>query len=210
MSELSGSYIDVSDISKLDPLFVFALDSEAAEEFEEFNKLIVGIGKVNAAFHLTKAIQKKRPGLIINLGSAGSNKFKRGDIVCCTRFIQRDMDVTGLGFKMYETPFSNQETILEYGFRVDGLFEGICGTGDNFEMNHTSPDYDILDMEAYSLALIAMKEQIPFMCLKYISDGADGKAAEDWTMQVKYAAAAFKKIIGGLNSNSAIADRVKT
>jgi len=197
MCELSGYYIDVSDISKLNPLFVFALTSEAAEEFEEFNKLIVGIGKVNAAFHLTKAIQEKRPGLIINLGSAGSNKFKRGDVVCCIRFIQRDMDVTGLGYRKYETPFSDQEPILEYGFKLDGLLEGICGTGDNFEMNHISPDYDILDMEAYSLALIAMKEQIPFLCLKYISDGADGKAAEDWTVQVNHAAAAFKKIICG-------------
>lgn len=199
MSELSGCCINVSDISKLNPLFVFALTSEAAEEFEEFNKLIVGIGKINAAFHLTKAIQEKRPGLIVNLGSAGSNKFKRGDVVCCTRFIQRDMDVTGLGYRKYETPFSDQEPILEYGFRLDGLYEGICGTGDNFEMSHTSPDYDILDMEAYSLALIAMKEQIPFLCLKYISDGADGKAAEDWTVQVNHAAAAFKKIICGSN-----------
>jgi adenosylhomocysteine nucleosidase len=40
-----------------------------------------------------------------------------------------------------------------------------------------------------------MKEQIPFLCLKYISDGADGMAAEDWNVQVHNAAVAFKRIL---------------
>ena len=52
-------------------------------------------------------------------------------------------------------------------------------------------------MEAYAFAYVAMKEQIPFLCLKYISDGADGAAAEDWMVQVHHAAAAFKKILFG-------------
>jgi len=50
-----------------------------------------------------------------------------------------------------------------------------------------------------------MKEQIPFLCLKYIPDGADGKAAGDWTVQVNHVAAAFKKIICDFNQHSAIA-----
>ncbi|QJB36610.1 nucleosidase [Chitinophaga oryzae] len=180
------------------PLFVFALSSEAAEEFNEDNILIAGIGKVNAAFNLTKKIQEERPGLIVNLGSAGSCTFKRGEVVCCNRFIQRDMDVTGLGYRKYETPFSNLEPVLEYGIQLDGFPSGICGTGDNFETAHVAADYNVLDMEAYSLAMVAMKENIPFLCLKYITDGADGGAAEEWTEQVHHAAAAFRKIISGL------------
>ncbi|MBC9912987.1 nucleosidase [Chitinophaga varians] len=180
------------------PLFVFALSSEAAEEFNEDNILIAGIGKVNAAFNLTKKIQEERPGLIVNLGSAGSNTFKRGEVVCCNRFIQRDMDVTGLGYRKYETPFSDLEPVLEYGFQLDGFQYGICGTGDNFETGHTTVDYNVIDMEAYSLAMVAMKENIPFLCLKYITDGADGGAAEEWSVQVHHAAAAFRKIISGL------------
>jgi adenosylhomocysteine nucleosidase len=50
-------------------------------------------------------------------------------------------------------------------------------------------------MEAYPLALIAMKEQIPFLCLKYISDGADGNAAESWNVMVHKAAEAFKRLL---------------
>ncbi|MBC9929805.1 nucleosidase [Chitinophaga qingshengii] len=182
------------------PLFVFALSSEAAEEFNHDNILIAGIGKVNATFNLTKRLQEERPGLIVNLGSAGSNTFKRGEIVCCTRFIQRDMDVTGLGYRKYETPFSNLEPVLEYGLSLDGLQQGICGTGDNFETGHVTADYNVIDMEAYSLAMVAMKENIPFLCLKYITDGADGAAAEEWLVQVHNTAVAFRKIISGLQS----------
>lgn len=176
-------------------LFVFALPSEAAEEFEHVNKVIVGIGKVNAAYELAKAIHQHKPELIINLGSAGSNVFKRGEVVCCTKFIQRDMDVRGLGFRLYETPFSGIEPVFRYGIKVIGLPEGTCGTGDNFEMNHSVSDYDVVDMEAYPLAYISLKANIPFLCLKYISDGADGKAADDWSEQVHNAAVAFKRIL---------------
>lgn len=178
-----------------DMLFVFALDSEAAEEFHDVNKLIVGVGKVNAAYELTKAIFFHKPKLIVNLGSAGSNTFKRGEVVCCTKFLQRDMDVRGLGFDQYQIPFSDIPAVLNYGIKIKGLPEAICGTGDSFETNHFSSDYNVVDMEAYSFAFVAMKEQIPFLCLKYISDGADGMAAEDWNVQVHNAAVAFKKIL---------------
>ncbi|OXB00873.1 5'-methylthioadenosine/S-adenosylhomocysteine nucleosidase family protein [Flavobacterium pectinovorum] len=183
-----------------DVLFSFALESEAADVFVGQNTLITGIGKVNAAYELTKAIQNKKPSLIVNLGSAGSNSFQKGDIICCTKFVQRDMDVRGLGFAQYETPLSNLPVILDYGLAMDNLQIGICGTGDSFEMGHATKIYDVVDMEAYALAMIAMKENIPFLCLKYISDGADDNAADDWVIQVHKAAAAFGNILQ-LNNN---------
>lgn len=176
-------------------LFVFALDSEAGKVFNEKNKLVTGIGKVNAAMELTQEIQRNRPELIVNLGSAGSRSFGKGEVVCCTKFIQRDMDVRGLGFEKYETPLSGIPPVLEYGLVKEGLPQGICGTGDSFEMNHAETDYNIVDMEAYPLALIAMKKNIPFLCLKYISDDAGSEAAEDWAVQVHLASEAFNKIL---------------
>lgn len=178
-------------------LFVFALDIESAGEFEQVTKLFTGCGKVNAAYELTIAIHRHRPQLIVNLGSAGSNHFKRGEVVCCTKFLQRDMNATGLGFKQYETPFSGKDPVLAYGLKLEGLPEGVCGTGDSFETNHLSADYNVVDMEAYAFASVALKENIPFLCLKYISDGADGTAGEDWMVQVHHAASAFKNILSG-------------
>jgi adenosylhomocysteine nucleosidase len=87
-------------------LLVFALESEAGKEFENYNKVFVGIGKVKATYNLTKAIHENNPDLIINLGTAGSTTFDRGSVVNCSRFIQRDMDVRALGFQKFETPFS--------------------------------------------------------------------------------------------------------
>jgi adenosylhomocysteine nucleosidase len=187
--------LEPASIDTSKALFVFALPSEAAGEFDRCSCLFTGVGKVNAAYHLTKQIAKHKPGLIINLGSAGSNIFQRGTIVCCTQFIQRDMDATGLGFKSFETPFSGEPALLEYGHFIERLPTGICGSGDHFETAHTNTGYHVVDMEAYALAFIAKKEQVPFLCLKYISDGADGGAADDWSTEVHKAASAFKKII---------------
>ena len=176
-------------------LFVFALESEAADEFADYNTLIAGIGKVSAAYALAKHLQQTTPSLIVNLGSAGSSQFKRGEVICCSKFVQRDMDVRGLGFQQYETPFSNLPVLLEYGMVLPGLPQGTCGSGDTFEMNHFCDDYNVIDMEGYALALTAMKENIPFLCLKYISDGADGLAAEDWSVNVHKAAKAFTELL---------------
>lgn len=193
-TENKTSFKDLALINT-DTLFVFAMTSEAADMFEHVNKLICGIGKISAAYALTKAIHTNRPSLIINLGSAGSNVFSTGEVVCCTQFIQRDMDVRPLGIALYETPLSGIAPVLNYGISIDGLPHGVCGTGDNFEVNHSRTEYNVIDMEAYALALIAMKEQIPFLCFKYISDGADGAAAESWPVQVHKAAEAFERIL---------------
>lgn len=187
--------IDGKNYSFSAPLFLFALESEAGGHFNNHNKLITGIGKVAAAYALTKAIHTQKPKLIVNLGSAGSNFFRRGTVVCCTQFIQRDMDVRPLGFDLYETPLSGIPPVLSYGLKMEGLPEGICGTGDHFDTNHSTTAYNLVDMEAYALALVAMKENIPFLCLKYISDGADGSAAEDWSVQVHRAAEAFANLV---------------
>lgn len=183
------------EITPTDTLFVFALEAEAGNVFAEVNTVFTGIGKVNAAIALTKAIAQRKPKLIVNLGSAGSQRYKKGEVVCCTRFVQRDMDVTPLGFARYETPLSGIPVLLEHGEEIPGLVLGTCGSGDSFEVSHGEAPYDIVDMEAYVLALIARDEGIPFVCLKYISDDAGSEAAGDWSVQVHLAAEAFKRVL---------------
>lgn len=183
------------NISPSDILFVFALEAEAGNMFTGMNTLFTGIGKVNAAVALTKAIAQQRPKLIVNLGSAGSQRHGKGEVVCCTRFVQRDMDVTPLGFARYQTPLSDTPVILEHGHVIAGLPLETCGSGDSFEINHGDAPYDVVDMEAYVFALIARSEGIPFVCLKYVSDDAGSDAADDWAVQVHLAAEAFKRVL---------------
>ena len=192
---MSHPTIFPSALLQQDPLYVFALQVEAAGEFTDVDTLFTGVGKLHTAYSLMKRISQKKPSLIINLGSAGSNRFSRGEVVCCTKFIQRDMNVTALGFEPYQTPFSDEPIVLEYGHQLNALPAGTCGSGDSFEVDHRVTVYDVIDMEAYTLAWLALQEQIPFLCLKYISDGADGKAAEHWQVAVQHAAAALKNAV---------------
>jgi adenosylhomocysteine nucleosidase len=60
-------------------------------------------------------------------------------------------------------PFSETDSRVNCGISINDLPAGICSTGDSFETNRRSADYDVIDMEAYALAFVAMKEQIPFL-----------------------------------------------
>src|SRR6185369_14743013 len=107
MPPVSANIYDyLNDLLKKSPLFVFALPEEAGEEFRDQEVLFTGVGKVNAAYSLTKKLHQHNYSIVVNLGSAGSNVFNKGDIVCCTHFVQRDMDVTPLGFAEFKTPYS--------------------------------------------------------------------------------------------------------
>ncbi len=179
------------------PLLVFAMEQERQNVFDGYDVLHSGIGKVNAAHALTKRIEKMRPELVINLGTVGSRKHAKGVVLNPIAFVQRDMDVTALGFDPFQTPFSNDPTILEYGRDVKGLHKGVCGTGDSFATNEESAQFDCVDMEAYALALICAREDIPFLCLKYVSDGADDSAHEDWNETLGKAAKALEAALKG-------------
>ena len=117
-------------------LTVIALPEESQGVFEAENTdiLYTGVGKINAAYQLTRALIERRyagisTDLVINLGTAGSKKLLTGSLVLCTKFVQWDMNAGVLGFKQGETP---HETIvlstLEYeGKIIKGLMSGICG-----------------------------------------------------------------------------------
>lgn len=181
------------------PLLVFAMKEESQEVFEGHTVLHTGIGKVNAAYGLMKyLLENPRPEMVINMGTAGSRKHKGGAIINCTRFIQRDMDVTPLGVPLYQTPFSDDPIEIHYGQRLESLPEGLCGTGDNFDVSEAAGQFDVVEMEAYALALICQRESIPFLCLKYVSDGADDNGAGDWQESLHKTALALKDAIRAL------------
>lgn len=180
----------------MNPLLVFAMEQESRDVFGAYDVLYSGIGKVNASYALTKRIVDARPELVVNLGTAGSQKHSMGTVINPTRFVQRDMDVSALGFEKYQTPFSDDPVEIEYGRGIDGLAQGVCGSGDSFATEGADA-FDCMDMEAYALALICAREDIPFLCLKYISDGADDGAAQDWNEVLDKAAAALHSAFKG-------------
>ncbi|MDB5491611.1 MAG: mtnN 2 [Micavibrio sp.] len=170
------------------PLLIFAMEQESQDLFPGYDVLHSGIGKINAAYALTTRLAQAAPGLVINLGTAGSRRHKGGTIVNCTRFVQRDMNVTPLGFEKWQTPFSDDPVTIAHGLAIEGVMQGICGTGDSFDISAEATHFDVVDMEAYALALICQRRSIPFLCLKYISDGANDDAHTDFTGTLRHAA----------------------
>jgi adenosylhomocysteine nucleosidase len=192
----------MTNFSMSDVLVVFALEVESQGQFNDVNVLHCGIGKVNAAHRLASRLaewQRERgalPKLVLNLGSAGSNYFPAAKIINCTRFIQRDFDVTGLGFPLYVTPFEDTPMMLANGLRYDGYDDGICGTGDNFVTSGAMTEWNVVDMEAYALAKVCLTQGVPFGCFKYITDGADGQAASSWEAGLANTAKALRTALG--------------
>tara|TARA_B100000424_G_scaffold130815_1_gene99183 strand:- start:754 stop:1362 length:609 start_codon:yes stop_codon:yes gene_type:complete len=186
-------------------LLVCALEVETQGQLNDYDVLYTGVGKVNATLKLTQKFGKYGSyipyDLVINYGTAGSRKYKKGELVDCTKFIQRDMDVTGLGFQRGETPFEKQPPLV---IETESLFNPIgknatCGSGDSFVEDRSQYYGEVVDMEAYALSKVCYHYQIPFISFKYISDGADDNANDDWDENVSKGIEVFKeKILKGL------------
>ena len=190
-------------MNKKDILIVSALEIETQGQLEDYRVLYTGVGKVNATLELTKALQSahlhylpEMPKLVINYGTAGSRKIKKKRLVDCTKFIQRDMDVTGLGFMRGETPFEQDPPFVIQQQNVE--FNPIgrnatCGSGDNFAEDKSQYYGEVVDMEAYALAKVCYLYDVPFISFKYITDGADEQAHEDWEANLADGIVVFKE-----------------
>tara|TARA_B100001287_G_scaffold221289_1_gene190389 strand:- start:3094 stop:3615 length:522 start_codon:yes stop_codon:yes gene_type:complete len=158
---------------------------EEAEGLKGYSVYISGCGKVNATISTMEAIDAgaKR---IINYGTAGAVGNITG-LVEVTGYVDRDMDVRPLGFRLGQTPF-------EEGVRI-GRRGLVIGSGDSFAVDKPEIECDIVDMEAYAIARVCKKYDVDFKCFKYISDKADENAASDWKENVKRGNQLFQNLL---------------
>jgi len=197
--------IGVKMFGKQDILIVCALEQETQGQLDDWNVLYTGVGKVNATYKLTERFSTydSRPAvrrnheLVINYGTAGSRKLPIGELVDCIKFIQRDMDVTGLGFMKHQTPFeSPNDMVIRFTPEFNPIGKHyVCGTGDNFVDNiEDETEYiDVFDMEAYALAKVCSYYYVPFISFKYITDNADEHSVGDWNDNLGKGVIQFKE-----------------
>ena len=168
-------------MSEMALVMALASESKGLFEAEGIEVHYSGIGKVNAAFTAYDVIQKTGCKTLLNLGTAGSSFFNAHELVEVKQFVQRDMDVSPLGFKVGETPMDQ-----DYPEAIDltpyfpHLRQGICGTGDSFETGRPKVACNLVDMEGYALAKVCKKLGVRLISVKYISDGANDTAHLDW------------------------------
>ena len=192
-------HIEGNTVMKKNILIVSALEVETQGQLEDWDVIYTGVGKVNATMTLVDRLTDYnyvKPDLVINYGTAGSRKIKKKTLVDCTKFVQRDMDVTGLGFLRGETPFEQDPPVIIQPQNID--FNPIgrnatCGTGDCFVEDKSQYYGEVVDMEAYALAKVCYNYDVPFISFKYITDGADEQAHEDWEANLADGIVEFKE-----------------
>ena len=166
-----------------DIALIMALPNESKGLFEQAGIQVhySGIGKINAAFKAFEVIQKTGCKTLINLGSAGSSHFDAHSLVEVITFVQRDMDVSPLGFAVGVTPMDEDiPAEIHVQPHFEHLPKGICGTGDSFEIGQPKVSCNLVDMEAYALAKVCQKLGVRLISVKYITDGANDTAHLDW------------------------------
>jgi len=187
------------------PLIVMALPQESRGQLERAGAslLYTGVGKVNAAATLARRLAELRcagqaPGLVLNLGTAGSRSIPAHTLVACNRFIQRDMDVSGLGFPVGVTPFDDTPPVIEFPPVFVDMPQRSCSSGDSFATHLHDFQGDVVDMEAFALARVCLGEDVPFACAKYVTDGADADSSTHWEAALEAASLGFASLYASL------------
>lgn len=186
-------------------LAVLALPAESDGVFEaaQIPVLYSGVGKINATLSLSRTlhgytVQQQPPPLVVNFGTAGSQRHLPGRLYSCHEFIQRDMDVRALGFALGETPFDPTPSRLKFEPMFKHLPAAVCGSGDSFAVSTVDAECDVVDMEAFAFAKVCWHARTQFACAKYVTDGANAAAADDWRLNVHKAAEEFLNLYRGI------------
>jgi adenosylhomocysteine nucleosidase len=147
-----------------------------------FEVVYTGVGKINAAIATAEALQRHRPQLAINYGTAGKIVPGLRGLCEVAEVVQRDMMAMPLAPRG-RTPFEPALDRLRSG--APGV---TCGTGDSFvtagDPWFAEQRIDLVDMELFAVAAACVRANVRWRAFKFITDDANDFAAEHWTANV--------------------------
>lgn len=157
-----------------------------------------GIGKVQAAAGCALLIDRYKPRLVFNTGSAGGidQSLTFGDVIIAGGLLYHDVDVTAFNYAPGQIPGQPQifaapeEHILNAEKAVDELksnkllpeslnhVRGLIGSGDAFicdpvrigELKKTFPGLQAVEMEGAAIAHTCSLFNVPFLIIRALSD----------------------------------------
>ncbi|MDR0721151.1 MAG: 5'-methylthioadenosine/S-adenosylhomocysteine nucleosidase [Treponema sp.] len=168
-----------------------------------------GIGKVNAAVGCALLIERYKPVLVINTGSAGgiNPALTFGDIIISSGLVYYDVDVTAFNYKPGQVPgqppvFPVAEALgvlaekALQGLKAEGTLPGtlnsamgVIASGDAFmhiparieEVRKTFPAVQAVDMESAAIAHTCALFKTPYLIIRALSDiaGTDSPVTHD-------------------------------
>ena len=181
-----------------------------------------GMGKVNAALCAHTMIRLFGAAEIINTGVAGSldNTLDIGDFVVSTEALQHDFDVSPIGFRKAEIPYTGLAAFpaapelraraaaaVREAAPGQKVLEGRICSGDQFiasaeQKRRIVSDFGGLccEMEGAAIAQACYLNGVPFVIVRAISDKADDSEEVSFEVFAKTAAercaAAVKRMLG--------------
>jgi len=163
---------------------IVALESELSRQPMPDGVQLIhsGVGKINAALAAHEAVERHRPTLVVNYGTAGAVHAGAHGLLTVGRVIQRDMDAEPLAPRGV-TPFASVPS------EIVAPEPGVCcATGDSFVR---APDawlraqgVDVVDMELFAIAEVCRRAGVPWWGCKFVTDSADEAAGDDWSTRV--------------------------
>ena len=182
-------------------LLVAALEAELVAfppELPGFDRLVTGPGKLQATYALTRALDARRYGEILVVGTAGAIDARLdGDVYEIDAAIQHDVtDIDGIVGQHVSLP-----PRVELG--RDRLLENAVtiATGDHFVDDAEAVAVirplgaGLVDMETYAYAWVAAQFGVPIRVIKAVSDRAQDDAITDWRSAVTACSAQLREFV---------------
>ena len=150
-----------------------------------------GIGKVASTIATTLIIDKFKPTLVINTGSAGGfdPELKVGDIAVANEVVHHDVDVTAFNYEFGQVPgmparFTTSDELISLAEscikNLSGITSkvGLVATGDSFmcdperieQTRERFPAMLAVEMEGAAIAQTCHQLNTPFLIIRSLSD----------------------------------------
>lgn len=162
--------------------------------------LITGVGAVPTAFYLTRALQEFPDAFVINVGVAGAypNHLQIGDVAVVQRdtFADYGADNRGEFISMFsmglvrpnEFPYKQGWMYCDYAERFDIpqvtaiTLAKASGSQDVIDELAAVYSPQIETMEGAAVFFTCMHMQIPFVCLRSISNRVEPRNRDNWNI----------------------------
>jgi len=183
-------------------LFAMATEAEYGPHLRaRFRRFPTGVGPVESAVAVARALALTPVDLVVSLGSAGSARLVQGAIYQVSAVAYRDMDASPLGFPRGETPFLGLPARLPLPLRLPGLPAAILSTGGGVVSGaaYAAIAEDMVDMETHAILRACMAAGVPLLGLRGISDGqAPLTGLASWTDLLPVLDARLAEAVDGL------------
>lgn len=167
-------------------MVVAATKAEAEYVPAGMDLLITGIGKVDAAIAMTEALVRRRPSMVLNIGTAGALRPGLRGLFLPSTVLNHDLSADVLRHLGYAAV---DELAIDDG---DGT---VLATGDTFVTDPIARDLlaeraHLVDMEAFAIVAACRRFGVDCRLVKHVSDAAD-ESAMDWPQLVDASARAL-------------------